>query len=407
MLVVDDRIENLRLLSDLLGGQGYEVRAVTTGRQALQAVEHEPPDLILLDINMPEMNGYEVCRRLKAQERSKDVPVIFLTALDRYGRQGPGVRRRRRRLRHQAFPVRGGPGAGEDARCAQAGAGGLADSYTRLRALEQLRDDLVHMVVHDMWSPLPALRINLQLLKDAFAALSDDNREILQSAFALAEELGRMTNDLFDVSRLEECRMPVKRAMWDLTQMARDVRSVMAAIGAERAIDIESAGAVEVSCDGALVRRVMENLVSNGIRHTPAGSPMRISIASGGGRVRVAVHDQGHGVPPEAREKIFEKFGTVEARQESTTTPSGWVSRSASSPSRPMAGQSAWIQACRPAARSGSSCPPFSTLPTAGCRICIVAPSLASHHGSALRGCSACSAVQRHGTRGCSQAASS
>jgi CheY-like chemotaxis protein len=58
VLVVDDRIDNLRLLSDLLGEHGYEVRAVTTGRQALQAVEHHPPDLILLDITMPEMNGY-------------------------------------------------------------------------------------------------------------------------------------------------------------------------------------------------------------------------------------------------------------------------------------------------------------------------------------------------------------
>ena len=75
---------------------------------------------------------------------------------------------------------------------------------------------------------------------------------------------------------------------------------------------------MEVSCDGALVRRVIENLVRNALRHTPAGSPIRISIASGEGRVRVAVHDQGRGVPPEASEKIFEKFGTVEARQAST-----------------------------------------------------------------------------------------
>ena len=66
VLVVDDTVENLRLLSDLLGEQGYEVRAVTSGRQALQAVEHDPPDLILLDITMPEMDGYEVCRRLRA-----------------------------------------------------------------------------------------------------------------------------------------------------------------------------------------------------------------------------------------------------------------------------------------------------------------------------------------------------
>ena len=81
VLVVDDTVDNLRLFSDLLGEQGYDVRAVTNGRQALVAAEQDPPDLILLDINMPDMNGYEVCRLLRAQERTKDVPVIFLTAL--------------------------------------------------------------------------------------------------------------------------------------------------------------------------------------------------------------------------------------------------------------------------------------------------------------------------------------
>src|SRR5690349_13442584 len=81
ILVADDTVENLRLLSSILGDCGYEVRPVTNGRQALQAAEREPPDLILLDINMPELDGFEVCVRLKAQPLLKDVPVIFLTAL--------------------------------------------------------------------------------------------------------------------------------------------------------------------------------------------------------------------------------------------------------------------------------------------------------------------------------------
>jgi len=314
VLVVDDGIDNLRLLSDWLGAHGYDVRAVTSGRQALQAVEHDPPDLILLDITMPEMNGYEICRRLKATDRSKDVPVIFLTSLTA-----------------TADKVRAFDAGGVDyitkpfqfdevlarvkthvaLRRAQAA---LADSYSRLRALEQLRDDLVRMVVHDMGSPLQALSINLLLLQ---GAVSEDHRDILQSAAKLAAELTQMTSDLFDVSRLEESRMPVKRAVWDLTQIARDVRAVLGAIDATRLIDVESAGAVEVSCDGTLVRRVIENFVTNALRHTPAGGPLRISIASGEGGVRVAVHDQGPGVPPDARERIFEKFGTVEVRQES------------------------------------------------------------------------------------------
>ena len=92
VLVVDDTIENLRLLGTMLGEEGYEVRPVTNGRQALQAVEHDPPDLILLDINMPDMDGYEVCRRVRENDQSKDVPVIFLTALaDRATRSRPST----------------------------------------------------------------------------------------------------------------------------------------------------------------------------------------------------------------------------------------------------------------------------------------------------------------------------
>ena len=323
VLVVDDTIDNLRLLSDLLGQQGYEVRAVTNGRQALQAVEHDPPDLILLDVTMPEIDGFEVCRRLRATERSKDVPIIFLTALT-----------------DTADKVRAFDAGGVDyitkpfqfdevlarvrthlaLRHAQTA---LADSYERLRALELLRDDLVRMIVHDMRSPLATLLINLDLLKGAAAPLGEESRQDLQTAVESAQVLNRMANDLLDVSRLEEGKMPIERGMWDLTQMACDVRATLQALDRERPIDIESDGPVQATCDGALVRRVMENLVGNGIRHTPAGSRLRISIANRDGGVRVAVHDEGRGVPVEAREKIFEKFGTVQARHQRTYHSAG------------------------------------------------------------------------------------
>ena len=222
MLVVEDTIENLRLLSELLGGQGYEVRAVTNGRQAIQAVEREPPDLILLDINMPEMNGYEVCRHLKAQERSKDVPVIFITALTdtvdkvrAFDAGGVDYVTKPFQIEEVLARVK----THVALRRAQAG---LADSYTRLRAVEQLRDDLVHMVVHDLRSPLGALLINLRLL-ESVATLGDDDRQILQSAIESAEAIERMTNTMLDVSRLEAAKMPVDPAVWDLAQMARDV----------------------------------------------------------------------------------------------------------------------------------------------------------------------------------------
>ena len=82
ILLVDDTPNNLRLLSSLLGKQGYKVRSVINGMMALKAASAKPPDLILLDINMPEMNGYEVCEKLKANQMTRSVPVIFLSALD-------------------------------------------------------------------------------------------------------------------------------------------------------------------------------------------------------------------------------------------------------------------------------------------------------------------------------------
>jgi len=81
ILIVDDTPENLRVLGDMLDQQGYEVRISTSGPQALDNVTAAPPDLILLDILMPGMDGYEVCRRLKADERLRSIPVIFISAL--------------------------------------------------------------------------------------------------------------------------------------------------------------------------------------------------------------------------------------------------------------------------------------------------------------------------------------
>jgi len=316
VLVVDDTIDNLRLLSDILDHRGYEVRAVTSGAQALLAAAADPPDLILLDITMPDMDGYEVCRRLKAQPASRDVPVIFLTALNETADKVKGFDIGGVDYVTKPFQVEEVLARVQTHVALRQAQVALAESNTHLRALEQLRDDMVQMIVHDMRSPLTALLLRLRFLGSPPATLSEQQAEDLRAAIQSAQALTRMTDDLLDVSRLEEGRMPVERSVWDLTRMARDVCAALAAMDRDRSIDVESTAAIEATCDGGLVRRIMENLVSNGIRHTPAGSRLRVSIASADGRVRVAVDDEGDGVPQEARARIFEKFGTLETRHE-------------------------------------------------------------------------------------------
>ena len=196
VLIVDDTVDNLRLLAEVLGEQGYEVRPVTSGRQALQAVEQDPPDLILLDINMPEMDGYEVCRRLRLNERCRDLPVIFLTAMAdtaskvrAFNMGGVDYITKPFQLDEVLARVRTHI-ALQRARAA------LAQSYRRLRALETLRDDLVQMIVHDMGSPLLAVQINLENVKRQATALDEHSRESLRDAASSAEELQRMIQRL-------------------------------------------------------------------------------------------------------------------------------------------------------------------------------------------------------------------
>src|SRR3982074_1112390 len=81
ILVVDDPPAHLQVLAGMLKDRGYKVRPAPSGKLALAAAERDPPDLILLDINMPEMNGYEVCERLKADDKLKSIPIIFISAL--------------------------------------------------------------------------------------------------------------------------------------------------------------------------------------------------------------------------------------------------------------------------------------------------------------------------------------
>jgi signal transduction histidine kinase len=151
--------------------------------------------------------------------------------------------------------------------------------------VEQLRDDLVKMIVHDLRSPITALLMQLQMLRED---LDGDAAQSVDDASASASRVNALATTLLDLVRLEEGKLPLKLASADLTAIASEVR------------------------------RVMENLVSNGIKHTPRGGRLRIRLESGVSTVRVAVEDEGAGVPADLRDRIFEKFGAVEVRQNSS-----------------------------------------------------------------------------------------
>jgi len=316
ILVVDDTPANLRLLTGMLKDLGYKVRSVSNGKFALQTAKHNPPDLILLDVIMPEMNGYEVCERLKEDEQLADIPVIFISALNET------------MDKVKAFQVGGVDYVTKPFQLREVQARvtthlelhrqrhQIQESYEQLRRLEELRDNLVHMVVHDMRTPLTSIKGFLQMLDMVEGeTMSADGREFVTIAREATENLIELTSSLLDVSKMEAGEMTLDLGECNLIEIIQVVMRKVESLCENRQFTLEAAEPMTVLGDAGLLARVIQNLLGNALKFTPDGGSISVGLEAGEGCVRVYVRDTGPGIPSESRERIFEKFGQVSPQQ--------------------------------------------------------------------------------------------
>ena len=332
VLIVDDTPANLQLLAGMLKERGYHVRPVPNGALALRAAELQPPDVILLDVNMPDMDGYEVCRRLKQHEALRDVPVLFISALSEpidkvrafdaggvdyvtkpfqidevQARIEAHVRLRRMRLELE-----------DKNRTIEA-------SYQKLREMEQLRDTLTHMIAHDMRSPLTGILAALHFIKeDCASTLPAQNVEDLQQATESVQAMVQMISDLLDISRMEASELQIERTRCQLAELARRAVDSLSAHSRERTVDLSGlANVPTLECDGELIRRVFVNLLDNALKFTPARGTIRVRAIREEDAARIEVADDGPGIPAHLHGLIFEKFGQAKLRAEQRRYSSG------------------------------------------------------------------------------------
>lgn len=199
----------------------------------------------------------------------------------------------------------------------------LAAQYRRLEDLERLRDNLVHMLVHDLRSPLTAIRAHLDLIRlEAEGALDPDLADGIDEAKSAAVRMTDMVSDVLDVSRLEAGQLPLEPAEVDLGALAVEAMTSVGA-SAERVRFEELPPSVRAICDANVIRRVITNLVANAMKFTPASGRILVRVEADASGHKVSVIDTGTGIPPEYHEKIFEKFGQVEASRQGAQRSSG------------------------------------------------------------------------------------
>jgi two-component system sensor histidine kinase/response regulator len=318
ILVVDDEEINRDILRALIESHGYTVIEAVNGEEALRRIAEASPDVILLDIMMPIMDGFETCRKLKADPLTAPIPVLLVTSLTDRSDRLKGIEAGANDFLNKPIDAEDVLLRVRNALFAKRLYDEIQENYRKLKELEGLKDNLILMIVHDLRQPITALSLSMQLLMmQDDNALLGDKKEIIEQAFSATNTLIEMVSSLLDVNKLEDGKMKLNMSSCDLKDLTEETVGKLGPLKADRNISVQSTiDNVGVICDVELIRRVISNLTGNALKFTPRNGEIRIIIQSEDSRIKIAVSDNGIGIPKEFHKRIFEKFGQVQTRKE-------------------------------------------------------------------------------------------
>jgi two-component system sensor histidine kinase/response regulator len=290
-----------------------EVVEAGNGPEALALLKGRAVDLVLLDVMMPGMDGFECCRLIKEGQQGY-LPVVLVTALGEQSDKNRGleagaddfltkpVDRRELLLRTRAFlRLR------DQDRI-------IHRQLDEVKTLQAQKDDLVALLVHDLRSPLAGVVAHLQMLEED---LTGRPKADVQQALKAADVALRRLEETLQVRLLEEGELKVHRKPVALGRVIEETLAEASPIARRKNVilkaSLEQAPTADV--DEALVRRSVENLLSNALKYTPAGADIMVTVSSVATGVSIAVADRGPGVPDALKSGMFEKFGSIEVKK--------------------------------------------------------------------------------------------
>lgn len=314
VLIVDDDVRNRALLNDLLVSQGFEVTEAESGTAALAQVLETAPHAILLDVMMPGLNGFEVCRRLKADPATAAIPVLLVTAMHDRESRLQGIEAGANDFLTKPIDIKEVVLRTRNAVYTKQLHDRIQDDLLALRKLEKLRDNLTHMIVHDMRSPLMGISGNLDILEmNLGSGMEANNKQCLEEARMSASTLVEMIGSLLDVSRMESGEMPLHKESCHIKTVVEHAVQWLGGILRQTPVVIEAPTEEHpVVCDTTLIQRVVANLLANARKYSPQDASIRVLIQQIEKAIKICVMDQGPGIAPEYHARIFEKFGQVE-----------------------------------------------------------------------------------------------
>ncbi|MGA0334591.1 MAG: hybrid sensor histidine kinase/response regulator [Kiritimatiellia bacterium] len=311
IFIVDDHPENLELLENILRDAGYRTACFPSGDLALAAAAKKSPDLILLDVMIPDEDGYEVCQRLKLNPSLRDCPVIFISALNETSHKikafgSGGVDYITKPYVEEEILARVATHMQLRERQAE-----LEKAYQRLQQLEDFRKDLTQMIVHDLRSPLSGIMMGLELLQLEMV-VSDSpasTKLLIKQTIKACNSMKLLVSTILDMSHLQDNKLPITFGIYGSKSLFEETLSSLLYMDEVKV----PSHSVSVYCDKALTVRVLQNLLGNALTHA-GGSGVELRVEDLPEEVRMEVADSGPGIPLDKQKCIFNKFSQLNSK---------------------------------------------------------------------------------------------
>ncbi|MGB3536126.1 MAG: hybrid sensor histidine kinase/response regulator [Microcoleaceae cyanobacterium] len=313
ILAVDDIPDNLLLVKYTLESEGHQIVMVGDGASALAKIEQSPPDLILLDVMMPEMDGYEVTRRIRNHPKLPYIPILLITA-------------------HEQSSVVKGLDEGADDFLRKPIQ--IDELQARVRSLLRLkhsidqRENFVRCLTHDLRTPLVAANRMLRLMKQkVFGEISKDLNEAVDQMMSNNESLLKMLNNLLAVYSYDMGRKTLSFVDFNLEKLIHEIVTELSPLATEKGLSLDCKSLTKTNIrkfkgDRIELRRVLTNLLGNAIKFTDRGKvevlwestqpPVNIHQSDqktlNSDWIKIKVKDTGMGIPVEEQATIFEAF---------------------------------------------------------------------------------------------------
>lgn len=320
ILVVDDVISNVLLLKVLLAAQKFNVITASNGMEAIDITKKQQPDLILLDVMMPGMSGFEVAQKLKNDPEVQHIPIIFLTALNSTADIVTGFKVGANdfiskpfnkeelviRVNHQISLI--------------AAKRIILQKTEELKKTIQGRDKMYSVIAHDLRSPLGSIKmvLNMFVMTMSPQMIGEEQYEMLDSANKSTEELFTLLDNLLKWTKTQTGRLTVVFQDFELVKSISGVLEIFSLVSSSKNIELifDSNEDINVRGDIDIVNTITRNLLSNAIKFSFSGSKIIIEVKKIDNMAVVSVKDFGKGMSQEEQQKLFNsethfsKYGT-------------------------------------------------------------------------------------------------